>query len=163
MTEHMSDEVKVQKDLLWGVYLDIRTHARHAETLRSNAVNYVLVIGSALVAVILSDQRVDPGDLPLCLAVVLDGLFGLAFVSSYTELYQRNRRRAERFRDLLDHRFFSELDTTIASVLKDADRSHQATRLYRWSRRVSGSSHRFWMLLPGLMITVGALLAAMAV
>lgn len=162
MADDMSDKIKTQKELLWCMYSDIRAHARHAETLRSNAVNYVLVIASALVAVILSDRKVESTELPLCLAVALIGLFGLAFVASYTELYQRNRRRAERLRNLLDLHFFSDSDTTVTEVLKDADKSHEATRLYRWSRRVTGSSHRFWMLLPVLVIAVGALLAAVA-
>jgi hypothetical protein len=162
MDDNISDKHKSQKDLLWGMYSDIRAHARHAETLRSNAVNYVLVIASALVAVILSDRKVESAELWLCMAVAMIGLFGLAFVASYTELYQRNRRRVELLRNLLDRRFFSDMDTTVAEVLQDADKSHEATRLYRWSRGVTGSSHRFWMLLPVFVITVGVLLTAVA-
>jgi len=162
VTDEISDRVKAQKDLLWGMYSDVRTHARHAETLRSNAVNYVFVIASALVAVIISDGKVERAELPLCLVVVLIGLFGLAFVASYTELYQRNRRRAERLRTLLDSRFFADGDTTVAGLLDEADKLHEATQLYRWSRRVMGSSHRFWLLLPMLVIAVGVLLTAMA-
>jgi len=162
VTDEISDRVKAQKDLLWGMYSDVRTHARHAETLRSNAVNYVFVITSVLVAVIFSDGKVERAELPLCLVLVLIGLLGLAFVASYTELYQRNRQRAERFRTVLDSRFFADGDTTVAGLLDEADQDHEATRLYRWSREVIGSSHRFWLLLPMLVIAVGVLLTAMA-
>lgn len=145
-----------------GMYSDVRTHTCHAETLRSNAVNYVFVIASALVAVIFSDGNIERAELPLCLVVALIGLFGLAFVASYTELYQRNRRRAERLRTLLDSRFFADGDTTVAGLLDEADKLHEASQLYRWSRRVMGSSHRFWLLLPMLVIAVGVLLIAAA-
>ncbi|MFE9579527.1 hypothetical protein ACFYO1_24280 [Nocardia sp. NPDC006044] len=163
MADDMSDKAKAQKDLLWSLYADIRVHARHAEALRSNAVNYVLVIASALTAVVLADRRVERAELPLCLAVVLIGLFGLAFVASYTELYQRNRRRAERIRKLLDNRYFTGGDVSLSKILHEADQVHETTRLYRWSRRTTGSSHRFWLLLPVVVVVVGASLAAAAI
>lgn len=154
--------MQAQKDLLWGLYLDVRAHARHAEMLRSTAVNYILVITSALVALILSDGSIERAEFPLCSAVPVIGLFGLGFVASYTELYQRNRRRAEHLRGVIDDLFFSDADTTLTSLLDTADQQHQATLLYRWSRQITGSSHWFWMVLPLLIVVVGVLLMSAA-
>lgn len=154
--------VAAQRDIVWGLYLDVRAHARHAEVLRSTAVNYVLVIASALVALILSDGSIERAELPLCFAVGVIGLFGIGFVASYTELYQRNRRRSEYLRSVLDSLAFPDTDVTLTSMLDSSDKQHRATSLYRWSRRVTGSSHRFWMTLPLFVIAVGVLLVTIA-
>lgn len=155
--------MRPHKDLLWGLYLDVRAHARHAEVLRSTAVNYLLIITSALVALILSDGSIERDELALCLAVPVVGLFGLGFVASYTELYQRNRRRAEHLRTYLDDEFMSGDGVTLGGLLAAPDEEHRSTPLYRWSRQLTGSSHRFWLMLPTLIVAIGALLVAIAV
>lgn len=157
-----SARLQAQRELLWGMYTDIRAHARHAETLRANAVNLVLVVASALIAVITSDGHVDRDELPVSLVVALVGAIGLAFAASYTELYQRNRRRAERLRAVLDDRFFVAGDPAIGEVLATSDRHHQSTRLYRRTRRLTGSTQRFWMVVPTIVIVAGAVLAIVA-
>ncbi|GAA4470809.1 hypothetical protein [Phytohabitans houttuyneae] len=162
MADEMSDKIKMQKDLLWGVYSDVRAHSRHAETLRSSAVNYIFIIASALVAVIISDGNVRASERPLCLMVALIGLFGLAFVGIYTELYQRNYRRAIDLRNELDSRFFDGSDSTLAKLIASADSRHEATPLYRSSRRLLGSAHRFWLLLPGLVLVAGLVLMTLS-
>ena len=76
----MDDErqEKAQFDLLWEMYLDVRAHSRHAETLRANTVALTVVVGSALVAFITSDKTIDIGDVPACVLIVLTGVGGLA-------------------------------------------------------------------------------------
>lgn len=162
MGDESIGETRAQKDLLWGLYLDVRAHARHAEMLRSTAVNYILAITSALIALVLSDGSIESADLPLCSAVPVIGLVGLGFVATYTELYQRNRMRSEHVRTFIDGMFFSDTDATLTGLLDTSDERHRSTRLYRWSRQVTGSSHRFWILVPLLVVTVGALLVAIA-
>ncbi|WP_155352973.1 hypothetical protein [Acrocarpospora macrocephala] len=158
-----SSRPQAQKDLLWGMYSDMRAHARHAETLRANAVNIVLVVASALVAVIAADGNLRRDELPVSLLVIFIGVIGLAFAAAYTELYQRNRRRAERFRAVLDERFFVADDPTITEVLNASDERHQATSFYRWTRRLTGSTQRFWLVVPALVIVTGtALVIAIA-
>jgi len=163
VADDVSDELKIQKDLLWGMYSDVRTHARHAETLRANTVNLVLLVASALTAVITSDGHVERHELPVCLVIVAVGLAGLAFAGSYTELCHRNRLRAERLRSVLDAWFFASAEQTIAHVLAASDGSHEASRVYRWTRRLTGSTHRFWLVVPTLVIVGGALLTVIAV
>ena len=155
MNENESQRSKTENELFWSLHSDMRTHARHAEMLRSNAVNYVLVIATALIAIILSDRKVDFSESLLGLTVVIVGMFGLIFVASYTELYQRNRRRAERIRRLIDNRVFPNSATSLTKIIGEADVDHEATPLYLWSRRITGSSHRIWFALPATVIVVG--------
>lgn len=163
MAEDLTDFAKARKDLIWGMYTDTRTHARHAEVLRSNVVNFMIVVASVLVAVIANDGTVGRSELPLCVAVGLAGLLGLAFAASYTELFERNRRRALRFRDQLDQEFLKEGPVTIAALLEQADEHHQAGRLYRRTRRVIGTTQRFWYLLPAFVLVTGVLLTVAAI
>ncbi|MFI6477614.1 hypothetical protein ACIBH1_06770 [Nonomuraea sp. NPDC050663] len=157
-----SSRPQAQKDLLWGMYTDMRAHARHAETLRANAINIVLVVASALVAIIASDGNLKRDEVPASMLVVFIGVIGLAFAAAYTELYQRNRRRAEAFRTLLDERYFATGDPALAEVLKSSDQRHQATSFYRLTRRATGSTQRFWMVVPALVIVTGAVIAIVA-
>src|SRR5262249_59699869 len=107
------------------------------------AVNYIFVIASALVAVIVSDGKVRSSERLLCVMVVLIGLFGLGFVAAYTELYQRNHQRAVDLRTVLDSRFFDAGDSTLAQLIATADSRHKSTIRYRSSRRLMGGARRF--------------------
>jgi hypothetical protein len=91
-SEDVTESKKMQKDLLWDLYQDVRTHARHNETIRSNAVNYLLLGASALIVVITYDTDIK-GVLDLVLAIILSlfGLIGMVFSASYAELYYRLR------------------------------------------------------------------------
>lgn len=162
MSDQLSDEAKARKDLLWGLYTDVRTHARHAETLRTNVVNFMIVVASVLIAVIANDSQITRKDLPLSLAILLLGLLGLAFAASYTELYERNRKRAVKIRVALDTEFLEQGGITTTSLLDEADKDHEASGLYRWSRRLTGSTRRFWFILPGLIVLSGIVLTLVA-
>jgi hypothetical protein len=162
MADEVPDTVKVRKDLLWGLYIDLRTHARHAETLRSNVVNFMVVIASVLVAAIVRDGRVDHADLIPCVMIAAFGAIGLIFAAAYTELYERNRRRAVDLREKLDDQHFAGEPHTMRTLLEASDREHQRSRLYRWTRGFSGSTQRFWFLLPGLLLATGIALTVVS-
>jgi hypothetical protein len=162
VADHLSDEAKARKDLLWGMYTDIRTHARHAETLRTNVVNFMIVVASVLIAVIANDGNVSGKDLPLSVIIGILGLLGLLFTASYTELYERNRHRAVKIRIALDAEFLEQGGTTMSSLLEESDQEHEASNLYRWSRRLTGSTHRFWFIMPGLILVSGLTLSIVA-
>jgi hypothetical protein len=156
-----SDAGKARRELLWGMYTDLRLQARHAETLRSNVVNFMIVVASVLVAAITSDGHVRRSDLVPCVGVACAGLLGLAFATSYTELHERNRRRAMRIREELDRDHFSP-PVTIQGLLDQADAPHKASKLHKWGRDVAGSTKRFWYLLPGLVLITGVVLTLAA-
>jgi hypothetical protein len=149
---------KAQRDLLWGMYVDLRTHARHAETLRANAGGLVLVVASALVALIASDKNVGHPDVPLAVVIVLAGFSGLLFSLSYTELYERNRKRAYSLRKTLDGRYFADPDRSILGLLKNSDEEHHGTAIYRLGRKRTGSAIWFWLVVPTLVTGVGVVL-----
>jgi hypothetical protein len=161
MADELSDAAKVRRELLWGMYTDLRLHARHAEILRSNVVNFMIVVASVLIAAIAVDGHVLPSDLLLCLGVACAGLLGLAFAASYTELHERNRLRAMRFRRELDEEFLTGT-VTIEGLIEEADAPHKASALHKWSRGITGSTKRFWYLLPGFFVVTGTVLALIA-
>jgi hypothetical protein len=162
--DNVSDIAKIQKDLLWGMYLDVRTHSRHNEILRSNAVNFVLAMASALIAVITFDKQIDRYDLPLCFIVGVMGLIGTLFSASFTELYFRNRNRAGYFLQQLDNSFFTgKAEVTLAQIEAKADEEHRKTGIYRWSRRITGSTQNFWLVPPLVVLIIGILLTLLAV
>lgn len=163
MSDELPDGTKIQKDLLWGMYTDLRTHARHAETLRSNVINVTIVVASVLIAVITNDGKIEHNDLLMCIAVVAVGLFGLVFAASYTELHERNRRRAVRFRDELNSQFFDATQQSVRSLLEEVDALHRKSKIYRRTRALTGSAQRFWLVLPAFVVVAGAVLAVVAV
>lgn len=162
MADQLSGEAKARKDLFWGLYTDIRTHARHAETLRTNVVNFMIVVAGVLIAVIANDGQISRRDLPLCVVITVVGLLGLIFAASYTELYERNRKRAVKIRAALDAEFLQQGGVTTTSLLEEADQDHEASPLYRWSRRLTGSTRWFWFILPGLILGSGIALMVLA-
>jgi hypothetical protein len=144
-----------QKDLLWGMYLDMRAHARHAETLRVSAATYMLAVASALIAVISFDHKLDLHDLPLSILVSLIGLITALFCASYAELYFRNRERAERIQKRLDELFFDHEQPTTLSKLIDV---RAETYRFCWARDLTGSTHWLWVGLPAIVFAVGIVL-----
>ncbi|HEX7461919.1 MAG TPA: hypothetical protein VF317_07080 [Dermatophilaceae bacterium] len=154
--------VPPQKDVLIAIYNDMRAHARHAETLRAAVVNFTIAVASALIAVITADNHVKATELPVCVVVTLVGVLGLVFAANYDELYHRNWRRARVVRAELDRLCFAPGHPTIADLLDRADDEHHDTQGYRYSRRVLGSTHRFWLVAPTLVIGGGLALTVMA-
>jgi hypothetical protein len=65
-------------------------------------------------------------------------------------------------REALDAEF-AKPETTIASLLDEADAQHKSHRLYRLTRRITGTTHRFWLAMPVLVVVAGLLLAIVAV
>jgi hypothetical protein len=165
-SEDVTERKKIQKDLLWGFYQDARAHARHNETIRSNAINYMLLVASALIVVIGLDSVVNRKDLAFAIILILIGLIGALFAASYAELYYRNRERSERLRKELDALFFQNqrAQITLAQIW-DATESEQADYPYKGLRLITGdagSTHVFWIALPLVAGLVGTVLTALA-
>src|SRR5918994_3669768 len=86
--EGVTESEKIQKELMWAFYQDVRTHARHNETIRSNAIDYMLLLASALIIVISYDRKICGGaDQAFAIILTLIGLIGALFAASYGELY----------------------------------------------------------------------------
>jgi hypothetical protein len=161
--EEVSEVKKIQQELLWGLYQEIRNHARHSEMQRSNAVNYALLIASALTTVILFDSKINRYDLPLSLLVSFIGLLSVLFSLSYTELYWRNRERASRLLEQLDTLFFKDqAAATLSQITNRADEIHRKTKMYFWGRKIAGSAHLYWIALPLVILIIGVVLTVLA-
>lgn len=152
---------QVQRELLWNFYVDLRTHARHAETLRATGTNYVLVIAAASVGAIALDDRFTYSDWPFCLLLSAVGFFGSVFSVSYLERSTRNRKRAEVVRQKLDDLFLAGQATT-TSLQSLADDELARKRPYRLLRLPLFSTHVYWLGLPLLVFVVGAVASVLA-
>jgi hypothetical protein len=162
MPEDPHESTKLQKDVLWGLYLEYRTHARHSETLRSNVNNNLLLAASGLTAVIAVGQGIDHNDWPLSVLMILLGLIGALFSASYTERYHRNRERASEVKNQIDSLLFvGHTQRTMKDLQVSADRQHYDNARHRWIRR-STSAHWFWLVFPLMVALLGAVLTVLS-
>lgn len=142
-----------------GLYQGIRNHARHSEAQRSNAVNYALLITSALITMILFDRQINRYDLPLSILVSFIGFLSALFSLSYTELYWRNRERASRLLKQLDAVFFTDqAPATLFQITNSVDEIHRKTKIYFLGRKIAGSTHLYWIALPLVIFIIGIVL-----
>jgi hypothetical protein len=124
----------------------------------------MMVIATALSTLITFDKRFSVGDLPLSLMVCFIGLFIALFSASYAELYFRNRERAKNILQRLDESFFySRASTSLSMLMDDAAEGHHQANRYQWARKISGSTHGFWVGLPVVVFAVGILLIYMSI
>jgi hypothetical protein len=159
-SKHNIDVTKDQKDLLWGLHQEYLSQARHAEMLRTSSVSFMLVIASALITVITFDDKLNRFDLPLTIIVSFLGLITALFSGSYAELHFRNRERAKQVLTHLDSLFFADrAPATLAQLKAAADNAHYR---FRWIRKITGSTHLFWLVLPVLVFIVGVFLTYLA-
>ena len=171
--DDVPESVQLQKELLWGDYLELLTQSRHIETVRVNAVNLVLVMTAALATLITFDRTIDTTDIVPSLIITSAGLLSTVFSVAYLERYDKNKRRASKIRDELDRRFFSppyhgltELRATADKELPASQRSERTAHLYRWILRKSkyavGSTHMFWVVVPMFVSLTGIVLTVLS-
>jgi hypothetical protein len=162
-SEDVTESEKIQKDLLWDFYQDARAHARHNETIRSNAINYMLLVASALIVVISLDREICGWDLAFAIILILIGLIGALFAASYAELYYRHRGRAIGLRQRLNTLFFqNQASDTLCGILTEADDDDYK---FKWVRLITGeasSTHWFWIGVPLVVCMVGIALTVWA-
>lgn len=154
MNEGINDTQKIQKEILWGLYQEFRNHARHREILRSNVNNYMLIVSSALITVIIFDDKLNRLDLPLSLLICFSGFLCGVFSASYAEGYQKDRTRASELLKQLDAIFFEgQAPITLAQIKENADRSHYSQKLYVLAKKINAQF--FWLVLPILVCIIG--------
>jgi hypothetical protein len=147
--------LKIKRPLM-GYAFEYRNHARHVETLRTSAVNFMLVVASALITVITYDNEIMCTILPLTIIVSLLGLITALFSASYAELHFRNLERAKQLLARLDSLFFEDkAPATLAQLHATARNAHYP---FRRIRKITGSTHLFWLVLPVVIFVVGVFL-----
>jgi hypothetical protein len=166
----LSEVVLAQKELLWGEYTELRTHARHAETVRTSAVNFVLPVTSALVAVITRDGKIDGADFSLCCIVTGVGVSSTVYCVLFVARYEKHRAQAECVRAELDCLFFvgRGMAKSLATLRQEGEahvsgatgdrllRLKAAT--IRGAGKVALSSHAFWVVMPAIVSVIGIFL-----
>ncbi|MEU8818004.1 hypothetical protein [Actinoplanes sp. NPDC048796] len=159
--EELSERDKVQKDLLWDYYAELRATARQIETTRSSATNYAMLVASALIAVVALDKVVDANDRALCLVLVVVSLFATFYSFAYAERYVKNKRRAEFVMAEIDRRFFGDQPEAarLRGIKHEADAAAgEYDQTFRLINRVTVSSHLFWIIVPATIFVLGCLL-----
>jgi len=165
LEDEPSEREKLQKDLLWGYYLELRTQTRQIETTRATATNYALLVASALIAVISLDKEINRSDWPLCLVLLVVSFFTTVYSISYLDRYGRNKRRAGDVLAEIDARFFDDQQGTHRlSGLRDgagATEGRYGPMMRRIGRMTLGT-HVFWILVPGIIFLLSCLLLIQA-
>lgn len=158
----ISEVEKIQKELLWGLYQERRNQAKHHETMRSNVINYTLIVSSALITVNTFNGKVNRQDIPLSIVIVLIGLFSTLFTASYTERLNHSRAQASALSKHLDFLFFEgQAPTTISQIETDAEKEHFKYKLFELLRRVT-NIHWLWISFPFIIAFIGLILVVLA-
>jgi hypothetical protein len=165
LANDLSERDKLQKDVLWGYYVELRTHARQTETTRATAINYALLVASALIAVITLDKEIAWSDWPLCVVLVVVSLFTTVYSISYLERYSRNKTRSRIVLREIDGRFFGDQHHAhrLAGLRERADATEGGyDRLVQRISRMTLGTHVFWILVPGVIFLLSCFLLSQA-
>jgi hypothetical protein len=158
----ISEVEKIQKELLWELHQEFRDQAKHNETMRSNVINYTLVVVSALITVITFNGKVDRQDVPLSVVIILIGIFSTLFSAAYTERYHRNRAQASALLKHLDALFFEgQAPSTISQIRANAEEKHFRYKLFSQLRQVI-NTHWLWISFPFIVAIIGFVLTLLA-
>jgi hypothetical protein len=159
--ETLNERLKIQKDVLWGLYQEHRSHARHNETLRSTVNNMLIVACVAIISFATYDKELNQNDLPAALLLIGIGFLGFFFSASYTERTLKHKKRAQECQKELDDIVFKDpVGRTLSEVIKEADTQHKESYVGKIGK--VSSSHLFWIILPLIIMLAGIALMIIA-
>ncbi len=154
-SDDQNERLKTQKDILWGLYQEHRTHARHNETLRSTVNNMLIVASAVLVTLATSDKEINERDLPGAVLLIGFGVLGFIFSASYTEKVGRHKMRADQYREELDQVVFAKPigERKLQKIVEDADAKHKNFLVHLI--KTVGNSFTLWSILSLLISLIG--------
>jgi hypothetical protein len=153
-SENINESLKIQKDILWGLYQEHRAHARHNETLRSTVNNMLVVAAVAIIGFATYDKQVNQNDLPAAWLLIGIGFLGFFFSASYTERALKHKKRAQEYQKELDRVVFKKpVGRTLERVIKTANTLHKGSFVGKIG--VVSSGHLFWIILPLVIMLAG--------
>jgi len=153
-TENQTGRLKIQKDILWGLYQEHRTHARHNETLRSTVNNMLVVAAVAIISFATYDKELNQDDSVAALLLIGVGFLGLLFSASYTERALKHRSRAKGCHKELNSTVFKDpVGRTLDEVIREADVQHEGSYVGKVGKVTN--SHLFWLILPLVIMLAG--------
>lgn len=98
----MTDEQKIQKEILLAIYQEYLTRCRHHENLRATITSSLIGIDAITVGIITHDKELNFSDIPLTVLIILLGIFGLIFTLSHSERYLQYSERSRQYITTLD-------------------------------------------------------------
>jgi hypothetical protein len=149
-----NERLKMQKDILWGLYQEHRSHARHNETLRSMINNMLIVASVAIISFATYDKELNQNDVPAALLLIGIGSLGIFFSASYTERALKHKQRAKEYQKELDDIVFGQpVGRKLDKVLDAADTEHGKSYVGKIGQ--VSNSHLFWIILPLVIMMAG--------
>ncbi|MDJ0661724.1 MAG: hypothetical protein QNJ42_19895 [Crocosphaera sp.] len=181
-----------QAEFYLSVYQDYREHARHSESTRETANNFMLAISAAIIGIMTYDEKLCRSDIPLSISLIVLGILGFLSSVAYTARYQRNRIRASYIKKEFDKLYssnnnkiesiqelkekadteYKEMRSNIFSInglLKEKVSDNNLTNQKKEQKKTSlkemikdGGHHVVWFLFPSVLIIVGIILTILA-
>jgi hypothetical protein len=146
---------KDKSDLLWGMYQENTTQARHHEGQRQQVTSIAISLAGAILTVVGLDKSVTLADLPLGLFLVALGLWGALFSAKQYERTKLHTERARRYRDALDE---TVPDASLREIKKSADKEHERD----WPRLHEMRLFWFWVSIHLVVSVIGLVVAIFA-
>jgi hypothetical protein len=152
----MTDERKVLKEILFGMYQDSIAQCRHHEAQRATVTSSIIAIDTIIIGLITFDKAINWVDIPLSFLLIVLGIFGATFSLKHYERYLLFVERLRQYRQLLDEQF---ANNEILRLKNIADEIHSK----RFPRLSKYKHHNFWMVLHLLMALIGVVLTCSAI
>lgn len=138
-------------ELVWRMFLENMTNARHHETQRATVTSALLIIAGAIVTVITAQLKNGTPHWSLSVLLITVGAVGIPFNSKLFERYSLYRERARTYRIALDQLLPG---ARIDALKLEADDRHKSDfpRLHRVGL------NRLWIGPPAIIMGVGVVL-----
>lgn len=157
----LTDEQKIQKDLLLATYQEYATRCRHHENLRATITSSLIAIDTIIVGVVTLDKKLIPTDLPLTFLIVLLGIFGVIFTLSHSERYLQYSERTRQYIKMLDTNYANGF---IEQGKKDAkDNVSKMLKNGKFQFPHYLRHHFLWSVIHGIISIMGIILSIIAV
>jgi hypothetical protein len=151
--EKMADSDRgAMRDILWKMYQEHTVQGRHHETQRATVASALVAISSAIIGIVIFDERLSLWDIPLTLMLTAIGAFGVIFSAKHYERFNLHMERARTYRDALDGILPG---SPLKSLKEEADKRSETvvTKIrLNW----------LWYGLNGLVFVLGIVLTVMA-
>jgi hypothetical protein len=143
----MKDEIAI----LWGLYQEHITYARHQESQRSTVGMLIITVSSALIGIATYDDKILISDLPIAMLIVVLGLFGAIFSAKHYERFTFHNERTEEYRRKLEE-ILPSIGVTNLNEIADK------RSLERFPRITALRLYKFWLTLHLFVAALGAFL-----
>lgn len=153
--ERAAEERTALRDVLWKMYSENCTQARHHETQRALVASGFLAIATAVIGIITFDKGLTDRDIPLALLIIALGAFGAIFSAKHYERAQLHTKRGREDRDALDKLLPG---SPLKSLRDKADKKNKED----FPTLTQLNLFKFWIGINLAVSAVGACLAAMA-